>query len=56
MTNGSAYGKRLRGFACVRRRPHRAQFLVLVFAAYRQLLLFFVGVAVRVAVQMNKEF
>ena len=47
----SAYGKRLGLFASVRRRPHRAQFLDLAFAAYRQCLLFFVGVAVRVAIQ-----
>jgi hypothetical protein len=53
MADGSAYGKRLTGFGAVRRRPQRAQFLGLAFAAHRQCLLFFVGVAVRVAVQAN---
>jgi hypothetical protein len=51
--DGSAYGKRLSGSAGVRRRPQRAQFLDPAFAGYRQYMLFFVGVAVRVAVQAN---
>ena len=37
----SAYGKRLGGFACVRRRSRHALFLGSAFALYRQLLLFF---------------
>jgi hypothetical protein len=49
----SAYGKRSGGFADVRRRPQRPSFLGSAFAAYRQCLLFFVGVAVRVAVQAS---
>jgi hypothetical protein len=47
MVNGSAYGKRLGGFACVHRRPPCAQFLGLSFAACRLFLLFIVGVAVQ---------
>jgi hypothetical protein len=56
MTNGSAYGKRLGGSAAVRRHPPRPSFLDLAFAAHRQCTLFFVGVAVRVAVQSNGFF
>ena len=52
----SAYGKRLGGFACVRRRSRNPLFLGSAFALYRQLLLFFAGVAVRVAVHSNGFF
>jgi len=41
------------GSASVRCRPSRASFLGLAFAAYRQCMLFFAGVAVRVAVQAS---
>jgi len=49
-------GKRLGGFACVRRRSRHAQFLGSAFALYRQCMLFIVGVAVRVAVHSNGFF
>jgi len=51
---GAEGGKRLGRFVGVRRCSPRAYFLVLMFAAYRQHVLFFAGVAVRVAVQIDE--
>src|SRR5437588_5356337 len=53
---GGAYGIRLGLFAGVRTCSPRASFLASLFTANRSLLLIFVGVAVRVAVQPDSWY